>query len=117
LARRRKPGAAIVLIDEGQLAFESVHSWMADPEWANVPFIGLSATPWTKGLGKHYDDLIIDATTKDLISQGYLSQITVFAPSKRLGKLEEFGPDLGRPDVDTLQGSSFANNEGTEVPT
>jgi hypothetical protein len=27
----------------------------------------------------------------------------------RLGKLAEFGPDLGRPDVDTLQGSSFPN--------
>jgi hypothetical protein len=29
--------------------------------------------------------------------------------SARLGKLAEFGPDLGRPDVDTLQGSSFKN--------
>lgn len=27
----------------------------------------------------------------------------------RLGKLTEFGPDLGRPDVDTSQGSSFPN--------
>jgi hypothetical protein len=27
----------------------------------------------------------------------------------RLRKLSEFGPDLGRPDVDTLQGSSFKN--------
>jgi hypothetical protein len=27
----------------------------------------------------------------------------------RLGKLAEFGPGLGRPDVDTLQGSSFGN--------
>ena len=32
---------------------------MKRPEWANVPFVGLSATPWTKGLGKHYDDLIV----------------------------------------------------------
>ena len=27
----------------------------------------------------------------------------------RLAKLAEFGPDLGRPDVDSLQGSSFQN--------
>ena len=27
----------------------------------------------------------------------------------RLAKLAEFGPDLGRPDVDTLQESSFQN--------
>ena len=33
------------------------------------PFIGLSATPWTRGLGKHYDDLIIAATTADLIER------------------------------------------------
>src|SRR5258708_12397043 len=27
----------------------------------------------------------------------------------RLGVLKEFGPSLGRPNVDTLNGSSFAN--------
>jgi hypothetical protein len=27
----------------------------------------------------------------------------------RLGVLQEFGPSLGRPNVDTLQGSSFPN--------
>lgn len=27
----------------------------------------------------------------------------------RLEKLADFGPDLGRPDVDTLKGSSFPN--------
>ena len=43
LARRQKPDAAIVMIDEAHLAFKSVHEWMADPAWANVPFIGLSA--------------------------------------------------------------------------
>jgi superfamily II DNA or RNA helicase len=41
----------------------------------------LSATPWTKGLGKHYDDLIIGATTRQLIREGYLSPFRVFAPS------------------------------------
>src|SRR5271166_2896378 len=71
LARRQKPEAAIIIIDEAHLAFKSVHEWMADPEWADIPFIGLSATPWTKGLGKHYDDLIIAATTANLIRDGF----------------------------------------------
>jgi DNA repair protein RadD len=82
LARRQKPGAAIVIVDEAHLAFQSVHEWMADPEWAKVPFIGLSATPWTRGLAKHYDDLIIAATTADLIRDGFLSPFVVFAPSE-----------------------------------
>ena len=45
LARRQKPDAAIVLVDEAHMMFKSVHDWMADPDWARVPFIGLSATP------------------------------------------------------------------------
>ena len=81
LARRQKPDAALVIIDEAHLAYKAVHSWMADPAWARVPFIGLSATPWTRGLGRHYDDLIIAATTRELIEQKYLSPFQVFAPS------------------------------------
>ena len=48
----------------------------------DIPFIGLSATPWSRGLGKYYDDVLIAATTKDLIEQGYLSKFKVFAPSE-----------------------------------
>jgi DNA repair protein RadD len=93
LARRQKPEAAIVLIDEAHLAFKSVHEWMADPAWTAVPFIGMSATPWTRGLGKHYDDLIVAPMTGDLIRDGYLSPFVVFAPS---------APDLA--DVRTVAG-------------
>jgi DNA repair protein RadD len=48
----------------------------------NIPFIGLSATPWARGLGKYYDDLIIAAPTADLIRDGYLSDFITFAPSE-----------------------------------
>ncbi len=81
LARREKPGAAIVLADEAHLTFESVYGWMADQYWQSVPFIGLSATPWTHGLGRHYDDLIIPATTGDLIRTGFLCPFVASAPS------------------------------------
>ena len=48
-----------------------------------IPFIGLSATPWARGLGKYYDDLIIAATTADLIPR-WLSgaPFVAFAPSE-----------------------------------
>jgi DNA repair protein RadD len=54
---------------------------MTDPAWQGRPFIGLSATPWTRGLGQYFDDLIIAARPQDLISEGYLSPFRVFAPS------------------------------------
>lgn len=81
LMHRKLPRAGIVLVDEAHRWFEFYGKWMAKEEWRKVPFVGLSATPWTKGLGKHYDDLLIPTTTKQLIAEGRLSPFKVFAPS------------------------------------
>jgi superfamily II DNA or RNA helicase len=54
---------------------------LADPRFAEVPIIGLSATPWRKGLAKHFDRLIVGSTTKELIDTGYLSPFRAFAPA------------------------------------
>src|SRR5271165_7684572 len=40
---------------------------------------------------------------------GELPEIVQDELLTRLGVLQEFGPSLGRPNVDTLQGSSFPN--------
>jgi DNA repair protein RadD len=61
--------------------FDFYAKWMALPEWQKVPFIGLTATPWTKGLGKLYDDLLIPTTTAELIEKQFLSPFKVFAPA------------------------------------
>lgn len=79
LMRRKIPDAGLVLIDEAHRWFEFYGEWME--RWNAVRFVGLSATPWTKGLGKYYDDLIIAATTAELIDAGLLSPFRVFAPS------------------------------------
>jgi superfamily II DNA or RNA helicase len=81
LMPRDIPPADLVFIDEAHRWFDFYRRWMLDLEWANTPFVGLSATPWTKGLGAYYEQLIIAATTQDLIDQGYLSNFKVFAPS------------------------------------
>ncbi|MDO8310361.1 MAG: helicase-related protein, partial [Sideroxyarcus sp.] len=55
-----------------------------------VPIIGLSATPYAKGLGKHYEavggalfeQIIIAATIPELIADGYLVDVDVYAPSE-----------------------------------
>jgi DNA repair protein RadD len=81
LARRKKPGVDFVFIDEAHIQHEVVHKWMASPEMASVTVVGLSATPWSKGLGQHYDDLVIAATTRELIDNKFLSDFVAFAPS------------------------------------
>ncbi len=85
LARREFPETDLVIIDECHRLFDTYTKWMAAAP--RLPFIGLSATPWTRGLGKHFDDLIISATTQELIDAGHLSRFRVFAPAH---------PDLSR---------------------
>jgi DNA repair protein RadD len=78
LARRKRPEVDLVIVDEAHEMQKEIFRWMADRP--DIVFIGLSATPWSRGLGKYYDDHIIAATTKCLIEQGCLSRFTVFAP-------------------------------------
>jgi superfamily II DNA or RNA helicase len=81
LARRnpRRMKTTMVIVDECHRMFNSIHEWMAS--WSLVPFIGLSATPWAKGMGKHWQSLVCETSIGDLISQGYLSPYRVFAAS------------------------------------
>lgn len=81
MRRPEIPPADLVIVDEAHRVFDFYGEWMNRPEWKRVPFIGLSATPWSRGLGKLYDDLIIVATTQQLIDEGYLTPFRVYAPS------------------------------------
>ncbi len=79
IARRGYPSADMVICDEAHKIFEAYGRWFTDPAWARIPFIGLSATPWTKGLGKLYDTLIVLSTTAEMVEAGYLSPFRVYA--------------------------------------
>jgi superfamily II DNA or RNA helicase len=81
LARRQMPPADMVLIDEAHIWFSKWYpQWLCGP-WRHIPVVGLSATPWTRGLGRHFDQLIVGSTTAELIKAGYLSDFRVFAPA------------------------------------
>lgn len=72
-----------------------------------LPFVGLSATPWTKGLGKYYDKLIIASTTQELIDLGYLSNFRVFAPwSPDLKGVRIVAGDFHEGDLSKVMGKS-----------
>src|SRR5258705_6809670 len=74
------PPADMVILDEMHKWFDVYEEWLAGP-WKHIPVIGLSATPWTRGLGKHFGKLIVGATAAQLIDAGYLSKFRVFAPA------------------------------------
>jgi DNA repair protein RadD len=78
LARRLIfPEVDLVVMDEAHRRSKFVQAWMKK----GPHFIGLTATPWTKGMGKHWERLVIGATTQQLIDEGYLAPFRVFAPS------------------------------------
>ncbi|WP_305986449.1 DEAD/DEAH box helicase [Roseibium sp. MMSF_3544] len=103
LQRRAFPDTDVIVIDEAHRWFKTYEDWMTDPLFERVPFIGLSATPWTKGLGKYFDDLLIAATTADLIEAGYLSKFRVFGPSSPdLSKVRTVAGDYHEGDLGEL---------------
>jgi len=81
LMRRELPDVDLVIIDEAHVQFKFMHQWLAWEHWKHVPFIGLTATPWARGMGKVWDDLIVCTTTAELIDKGVLSPFKVFAPA------------------------------------
>jgi superfamily II DNA or RNA helicase len=100
LMRRKMPPADLVLIDEAHRWFDFYGRWMRDSSWSGVPFIGLSATPWTRGLGKYFGKLIVSTTTQELIDAGYLSPFRVFAPaSPDLSKVRTVAGDYHEGDL------------------
>jgi superfamily II DNA or RNA helicase len=86
-SRKAYPEAQIVIFDECHTLHQAHKDWLHDEAWRNVPMIGLSATPWTRGLKKYFDTLLKVIDTKSLIEQGYLSKFRVFATGH---------PDLSR---------------------
>lgn len=81
LMRRKLPEADLVIVDECHVMFKFLGEWVGYDDWKDTPFVGLTATPWAKGMGKIWDDLIIATTTQKLIELGHLSDFKVFAPA------------------------------------
>jgi DNA repair protein RadD len=80
LARRQRPEADVVIVDECHVQHRPVLEWMADRDSRRV-FIGLSATPWARGMADHWNDLVMPVSMQELIDAGYLSPFRVYAPS------------------------------------
>jgi superfamily II DNA or RNA helicase len=70
------PGLNLLIVDEAHQTREQTIKFIKEnPE---VRVIGLTATPFTKGLGKVYDNVISTVTTKQLVDQRVLVPLRVF---------------------------------------
>ena len=76
VTRRRWPESDMDVIDEAHVLHQAVKARVAERGRITL---GLTATPFTKGLGKHFDAIINVTTTNKLIEQRWLSPYRVFS--------------------------------------
>ena len=79
LSRRAIPDVDLIIVDEAHLQYEVICKLMKD---TNVPVIGLSGSPFSKGLGKYYDNLIHTSSMRQLIDDGFLSDYVAYSHDK-----------------------------------
>jgi superfamily II DNA or RNA helicase len=70
------PGLNLLIVDEAHQTREQTMEFIKNnPE---IRVIGLTATPFTKGLGKVYDNVVSTVTTKQLVDEKILVPLRVF---------------------------------------
>lgn len=79
LARRGWPEADLIIIDECHAQVKDTLTRIAKRDAVTI---GLTATPFSKGLGKSYDAMVAVTTTNRLINQKFLVPFRVFAASE-----------------------------------
>ena len=70
------PDPDLVIIDEIHEIRKKIVKYVKEK---NICTIGLSATPFTKGLAKYYQDVVNVTTTQNLVREGYLSPLKIIA--------------------------------------
>lgn len=80
LARRAWPSdLSLIVVDEAHTIHKSVAKRIKE---RGCTVIGLTATPFTKGLGKHYDTVVTVRTLNQLTTDGYLAPYDIWAASE-----------------------------------
>ncbi len=74
--RGEMPGLNLLIVDEAHQTREQTIEFIKQNP--SVRVIGLTATPFTKGLGKVYDNVVSTVTTKQLVDDKILVPLRVF---------------------------------------
>lgn len=86
--KRGYPECDLILADEAHGAAGSKKYHKLFEHYKSIPIIGVTATPMAKGLGKAYpwgklfEDIVCPITIPELIEQGYLVDVDIYAPSE-----------------------------------
>ncbi len=105
LAKRDIPPAALVIVDEAHLQHQVINK-LIDAR-ANIYFLGLTATPWAKGMGTRWDDLVTPVRIGELIDQELLSKFTVYAPSvPDLSGVKTMAGDFNEKQLEEIMGEN-----------
>lgn len=70
------PDLDLLIIDEAHTQRKFIIEFA---QKSNIPVIGLTATPFSKGLGKTYTNVVNVTTTDELIEGGFLAPLKVYA--------------------------------------
>lgn len=74
----------LVIVDECHVCAGSKHYQDLFKSWNNLPIVGLSATPFSKGLGRQgmFEKIIVGASIEQLIEDKFLVDCEIYAPSE-----------------------------------
>lgn len=75
-ARGSFPGLDIMIVDEAHCQRKETQEFIKNHPELRV--VGLSASPFTKGLAKTYSHVVSATTTQELVDQGWLTGLRVF---------------------------------------
>lgn len=70
------PGLKLLIVDEAHNTRDSIKSFIKNHQ--HIKVVGLSASPFTKGLGDVYSNVVSRSTTRELVDAGSLSPLRVF---------------------------------------
>lgn len=70
------PGLKLLIVDEAHCSRKSINDFIKNH--TNVFVVGLSASPFTKGLAKIYSRVVNATTTRELVDSGMLAPLRVF---------------------------------------
>lgn len=79
LQKRFFPEAEVVVVDECHMRSAVIERWMS--EKPGTVFVGLSATPWRRGMADEWQELVIPVRMQELIDAKFLAPFRVYAPS------------------------------------
>lgn len=79
LHRRGWPPADLIIIDEAHVSHKNTLDRISRRDCITI---GLTATPFSKGMGKFYDGIVNVTTTDTLTEEGFLVRANIFAPAE-----------------------------------